>query len=1204
MLKAAPSRPRETLDQLEEKIQRLEFKRSTSTLSLKDEKQILNEISVIGKAKNEIRRYNQFQIDIDKNRASQDSLREAMRQQIARISELREVVSKVTIAKKIGIPPSDVVVESIDVADKDVGNVVGKSGANVKALEEAHGVSIEVGNKGTASIQIKISGRPNDITKAKQEILESIAGEDVSVVVTPATIKALLAQKGAHRTRIESEFRVRITIEKESNSIKFRGAKTCIDNAKSAIDDILDSGVFIEVDSKIIPIVIGKGGETIKSIQEDCGVEIDIERTGAKSVLRLYGEEDNVIRAKATLEVFIEENSEHEEVYSHVNIDMARSLIGSKGSIIKRLELESGAFININAKGDGEPKSDGPALTVKGTREALIKARELIDAHLLIQSKENVKIDVSSTVMSYLRWNYAKIQSETGANIDIARVEGFIRVRGKEENVAAAVEKVNHLKTALTEIELMVHTTILGAIVGKAGANINRINTESGAFIEIVKNENGDQSKVVMIGFPVNVQAAKLSVQEIIDANFRKTVSIGSANLIGGFCGKGGVNIKAMQSSYSSVSFDIDKDSHSVVLQGPIKDVEEAADAVTAWKTKYLKENVEIEMTEDQINLLSVESVKAIMAETSSNIQVVSKASLVRVTGSETAVASAVKMVKDKVGYDGEILRDYIDFPSEFFGPILGKSGANIQKLQAEYSCRIKIDRDKSRIELLGKKEIIVASKASMLLYLKDLVVSKEVDFPADKVNFLVGVGGQNIKQLQEVTKANINISKPATPEAKIVSVRIKGTSTAVIAAAQAMEDIGSGFVRFTINLADNQIVALESNGGLSSLKNVGQKYGVKIRLEKDAHSLVIVGSDAEVSKARLAVFSTLKFFCPNQFSIYPVQKNILSTLDKKYSADFASMRESTGAACDIDIPNASVLLSGMTDAVQKAEVALRVLLEKYKRENVEIQVSSKTIPVIIGKGGANIKKLREDTGADINIEDRSLGVSYVVISGAPEKVVAARDILHEILASEKDNHEEIEITQYEAAVVIGKGGATVRRLQEETGARINLDKESGLVAIHGRDRETTLKGKSAVELVLSQYRAEQEEKAAQEERERPVRAAAARETEKTERKKTVETAPVPEPVFAYDSTPVGGTFQEPAKKKKSQKSGPQATESGTQQVLGILLGAKSPMNGSTTDSIDTLLPSNAKGKGDVPSVPVLKDSNYYKSTAGYTLRL
>jgi hypothetical protein len=69
--------------------------------------------------------------------------------------------------------------------------------------------------------------------------------------------------------------------------------------------------------------------------------------------------------------------------------------------------------------------------------------------------------------------------------------------------------------------------------------------------------------------------------------------------------------------------------------------------------------------------------------------------------------------------------------------------------------------------------------------------------------------------------------------------------------------------------------------------------------------------------------------------------------------------QEEHGVAVDIGKSTHSVKIRGRKDAVEAAAAQLQAQLDRFKRENLTVTVDPETVPALIGKGGANIRKLQ-----------------------------------------------------------------------------------------------------------------------------------------------------------------------------------------------------------------------------------------------------
>lgn len=120
----------------------------------------------------------------------------------------------------------------------------------------------------------------------------------------------------------------------------------------------------------------------------------------------------------------------------------------------------------------------------------------------------------------------------------------------------------------------------------------------------------------------------------------------------------------------------------------------------------------------------------------------------------------------------------------------------------------------------------------------------------------------------------------------------------------------------------------------------------------------------------------------------------------------------------------------------------------------------------IIGKGGANVKKIREQSGCKVSIAELGPGEVERVVSiiGTPPAVNHAIELIVDVLeeahgdfppadpslamgASEPPPHVfKLLLTNNQVGGIIGKGGATIKQMREESGAMIKVE-ASGTIA-------------------------------------------------------------------------------------------------------------------------------------------------------------
>lgn len=157
--------------------------------------------------------------------------------------------------------------------------------------------------------------------------------------------------------------------------------------------------------------------------------------------------------------------------------------------------------------------------------------------------------------------------------------------------------------------------------------------------------------------------------------------------------------------------------------------------------------------------------------------------------------------------------------------------------------------------------------------------------------------------------------------------------------------------------------------------------------------------------------------------------------------------------------------------------------------DHMQIMVPDRTVGLIIGRGGETIRDLQERSGCHINIvgESKSVnGLRPVNLIGTVEAAARAKDFILEIVDSDTrgdgpavkkapvagrsevpaprevvvSGHDKVNDIIYvpsdAVGMIIGKGGDTIREMQNATGCKINVAQSSGLGEVQ---REVTLIG-------------------------------------------------------------------------------------------------------------------------------------------------
>lgn len=171
---------------------------------------------------------------------------------------------------------------------------------------------------------------------------------------------------------------------------------------------------------------------------------------------------------------------------------------------------------------------------------------------------------------------------------------------------------------------------------------------------------------------------------------------------------------------------------------------------------------------------------------------------------------------------------------------------------------------------------------------------------------------------------------------------------------------------------------------------------------------------------------------------------------EEKHTAGTSKRSCEDDSEMDNENPSKRQKLEGKTEGrLEGMHAELRLLLP------------SRNAGAIIGKGGENIKRLRQNFRASISVPDSRGPERILVVGGKVEQIC---DVLTDVIRKleKTENKEDIEcevrmlIHQTQAGRVIGRGGCKVKELRQESGAQVKVFSEC---CPQSTDRVTQMNG-------------------------------------------------------------------------------------------------------------------------------------------------
>lgn len=744
-----------------ESLGALEFKRTTTTLSLQEEKSLLQKIERIKREQKLEEELNGLREQYKELHAK---LAENKKQVDAVLEEEKTFLLAAEISKRKGGVPIDarqLVTQSISIAKDRIGQFLGKQRANLNKFQKTYCVGAEVDNSG----EVHLKGLAEDVDAAKQAVEDFNNEVSKQMRVTAEELKMLKRNHAANMRTIETIMQVSITIvpssfnankpsppsssasspasssakqspssaskpkpnptsdpprvevqsaleeiaeEKTAATLVIRGLNHNVVEACRAVRELAacTEKVSFKSGSASVRALLESSAQALKELEEASGVAIEIDRVAHE--LRVIGSEKQVAQARQSLERFFEA---HEQVsadlpFEHDTSEILSCVVGKGGSIVKRLQAETGASITV-VRNDKERLQKGqtggrPFIRISAPKDKLEGAKkavlELIEQYFkenvslrfdavhhstvaaargeLIKEVEDVNLSIMRPGSSSSSGNVSPASSPSSSEGLSPRQSSFaVYIRGSEAGVQEVLKRLNALIDAQTSKTFRFPAEVTSTIIGSKGATITKIQKESGAAISVsdgAATVRGDEEQVGKAVAELEAIVAKYK-----DENLKFYIP---PSTLGTLIGKAGSTLNKIRQE-SGATIDVNT--------GTLRDKEKEKERERP-KDRY--------------------GVKV-------------KAPLVRIRGEKEKLMKAKELIEELLKENGActLPDDAADSFREITVPIpseestrklLGHQGSTVKKLETSFQVHINIERKAQKVVLIGTADESILTAA------------------------------------------------------------------------------------------------------------------------------------------------------------------------------------------------------------------------------------------------------------------------------------------------------------------------------------------------------------------------------------------------------------------------------------------------------------------------------------------------------------
>ncbi|KOB67862.1 Vigilin [Operophtera brumata] len=907
----------------------------------------------------------------------------------------------------------------------------GESLRTCQSITKDTGAHIEISTSKDGSLTFLITGKHSAVLDARRKLGQKLKDLE-KVTATKISVPS---------------------IADNSETITITGTKEGIEKAEHEI--------------RICSEEQGPYGERAAAMSAETGARIHIPPQSTQSNEIVIAGEKNGVKKCSTVMVEVPK-SQHKYV------------IGARGTTIQEILKETGVSVEMPP-----PDSTTGTITLHGPHNKIGLALSKV-----CEKANSVK---TATV-----------------HVDITHSEDKVKIDGPPEEVERAQLEldsfVKNLLATLIYVELAVDPKFYKHIIGKGGANINRLKVETGVVINIIESEGNNIIRIE--GSHQGVADAEKELREMVSKleNERTKEVYVDHRYIKSLIGVKGEKIKEIRERFDTVLINLPDQGQKrspIKLRGPQDDIEKCE----KFLYKLLKEIAESSYVQEvpifkQFHKFIIgkggANLRKIRDETQTVIDLPAEgddSDVITVRGKREHVEEAVKKIQQIHNEKANVVTEEVKISPKYYNSLIGAGGKLIHSIMEECGgVLIKFppaDSDSDKVVIKGPAEDVEKAKQQLLAHANERELTShtaQVRAKSDHHKFLIGKNGANIKKIREQTGARIIF--PTEKDEDKEAIFIIGREEQVAAAKKQLETA----VAEISNVSEGEMavaprhhrhfvarrgevlrrIADECGGVQISFPRQGVSSdrvvlkGPKDCIEAAKLRIAEIIEDLEAKVKDITAEHDVQIKFPERDNTEGADVPVPVTIEVEVPNELHRLlagqkRRELMQTYDVHIllpPNDDtsdiVKVTGTPTSVEKAKEAIAekiIDMEKEKEDRalrsfeLKFQVDPEYHPLVIGKGGAVITKIRIDFGVQINLPKRGeVDDDVITIQGYEEKAYLAKDAIMAIVRQQIDPRVHRRL--------IGLRGKNIKRIMDDYRVDIRFPKnnEDSVVVIAGEE--------------------------------------------------------------------------------------------------------------------------------------------------------
>uniref|UniRef100_A0A8C1ESJ0 Vigilin n=1 Tax=Cyprinus carpio carpio TaxID=630221 RepID=A0A8C1ESJ0_CYPCA len=410
----------------------------------------------------------------------------------------------------------------------------------------------------------------------------------------------------------------------------------------------------------------------------------------------------------------------------------------------------------------------------------------------------------------------------------------------------------------------------------------------------------------------------------------------------------------------------------------------------------------------------------------------------IMVSGKHDAVMKARKEIVSRLQTQASAT---VAIPKEHHRFVIGKSGEKLQELELKTATKIQIPRPEdpsNLIKISGTKEGLEKAKHEILL------ISAEQDKRAvERMNiekvyhpFITGAYNKVVGELMQETGARINVPPPSVNKTEIVITGEKEQVALAIAKIKKIyEEKKKNATTIAVEVKKSQHKYVIGPKG-NTLQEILDRTGVSVEippLDSSSETVILRGEPDRLGQALTEVYAKANSYTVSSVSAPSWLHRFI--IGKKGQNLAKITQQMPKVHIEFTEGEDKITLEGPTKDVQIVQGQIEAIVTDLisRMDYTEISVDPKFHRHLIGKGGANINRIKELHKVSVRIPPDNEKSNLIRIEGDPQGVQEAKKELLE-LASRMENErtKDMIIEQRFHRAIIGQKGEKVKEIRDK----------------------------------------------------------------------------------------------------------------------------------------------------------------------------